>query len=77
MPTTAVTRLNGQPFVFVAEERDGTLVARQRPVQLGGIFRNDYVVRKWIGPGERVVVSGIQKLRDGAPVTPDSRPSGS
>jgi RND family efflux transporter MFP subunit len=76
VPTIAVTRLNGQPFIFVAEERDGTLVARQRPVRLGRISRNDYVVRKGIEPGERVVVSGIQKLRDGAPVTPDSRPSG-
>ncbi len=76
VPTIAVTRLNGQPFIFVAEERGGTLVARQRPVRLGRISRNDYVVRKGIEPGERVVVSGMQKLRDGAPVTPDSRPSG-
>jgi RND family efflux transporter MFP subunit len=75
VPVPAVTRLNGQPFLFVAEERDGALVARQRPVQLGPIFGNGYVVRKGIAPGERVVVSGIQKLRDGAPVTPASGPS--
>jgi RND family efflux transporter MFP subunit len=77
VPTTAVTRLNGLPFIFVAEGREGALVARQRPVQLGAIFRNDYVVRKGIEPGERVVVSGAQKLRDGAPVAPASPPSGS
>jgi RND family efflux transporter MFP subunit len=77
VPVPAVTRLNGQPFIFVAEERDGALVARQRAVQLGAIFGNGYVVRKGIEPGERVVVSGVQKLRDGAPVSPDSRPAGS
>lgn len=76
VPTTAVTRLNGQPFVFVAEEQDGTLVARQRPIQLGKVFKSDYVVQKGIEPGDRVVVSGMQKLRDGAPMTPDSGPSG-
>jgi RND family efflux transporter MFP subunit len=77
VPVPAVTRLNGQPFVFLAEERDGALVARQRAVELGAIFGNGYVVRKGIEPGERVVVAGVQKLRDGAPVTADSGPPGS
>ncbi len=72
VPTIAVTRLNGQPFIFVAEGRDGSLVARQRAVQLGEIFGNDYVVRKGLEPGERVVTSGMQKLRDGTPITPES-----
>ncbi len=75
VPATAVMRLNGQPFVFVAEERSGALVARQRRVQLGELVGNDYVVRQGVEAGERIVASGIQKLRDGAPITPAARPS--
>jgi multidrug efflux pump subunit AcrA (membrane-fusion protein) len=53
----------------VAEGKDGALVARQRPVKVGEIVGNDYVVLEGINPGDRVIVSGTQFLRDGAPVT--------
>ena len=29
---------------------------------------NDYVVRSGLRPGETLIVSGVQKIRDGAPV---------
>ena len=35
VPVTAVARINGQYFVFVAEETDGKLVARQRAIKVG------------------------------------------
>jgi RND family efflux transporter MFP subunit len=68
VPVTAVSRVNGQFFVFVADGAGGALVARQRPVTLGAIVKNDYVVLGGLKSGERVVVSGAQKLLDGAPV---------
>jgi RND family efflux transporter MFP subunit len=68
VPVVAVTRLNGQTFVFVAQEEKGALVARQRPVEVGEIVGQEYPVLKGLSPGDRVVVSGIQKLRDGAPI---------
>lgn len=72
IPVSAVTRLNGQPFAFVAEDDAGRLLARQRPIEVGPIVGNDYVVLKGITPGDRVVVSGTQKLGDGVPITPES-----
>ncbi len=30
---------------------------------------NDCVVRSGLKPGERLIVSGVQKIRDGAPVS--------
>jgi multidrug efflux pump subunit AcrA (membrane-fusion protein) len=66
----AVSRISGQHFAFVAEEEKGGLVARQRPVQVGEIVGNDYVVLGGIAPGDRVIVSGTQFLRDGVPVAP-------
>jgi RND family efflux transporter MFP subunit len=72
VPVTAVSRVGGQHFAFVAEEKDGALVARQRPLEVGEIVGNDYVVRKGIRPGEKVIVSGTQFLLDGAPVKPQA-----
>ena len=72
VPVLAVSRVSGQYFAFVAEDEKGTLVARQRPVQVGEIVGNDYVVLSGIRPGDRVIVSGTQFLRDGAPVSPQT-----
>jgi multidrug efflux pump subunit AcrA (membrane-fusion protein) len=68
-PLTSVTRIGGQYFVYVAEPGDGgVLVARMRPVTLGSVIGNDYVVREGLKPGERLITGGIQKIGDGAPV---------
>ena len=74
VPVTAVSRVNGQYFVFVAEAADGKdknkLIAHQRAIKVGSIVGDDYPVLEGIKPGEKVVISGAQKLVDGAPVAP-------
>jgi len=76
VPVLAVSRISGQYFAFVAEpEKDG-LVARQRPVKVGDIVGNDYVVLEGIKEGDRVIVSGTQFLRDGVPVAPQTETKG-
>jgi RND family efflux transporter MFP subunit len=70
IPVLSVLRINGQPFVFVAENDKGQLVARQRPIRLGEIIGNDYRVMDGLQPDERVVVSGVQRLINGAPIRP-------
>lgn len=69
IPVTAVLRLNGQFFAFVAEEANGKLVAKQRPITVGPIVGDDYTVLAGIKENERVIVSGVQKLADNAPIT--------
>ena len=68
VPVTAVLRINGQFFAFVAEDAGGKLVAKQRAIKVGPISGNNYPVLAGIKPGERVVTSGAQKLADGAPI---------
>ena len=68
VPVVAVSRVSGQFFVFVAEQQDGKTVAHQRPVELGEITGNDYVVLSGLKAGDQVVVSGGQSLADGVPV---------
>ena len=70
VPVTAVLRINAQYFAFVAEKAGQGMVARQKPVQLGPIIGNAYVVESGLAPGEQLIVSGLQKIRDGAPVMP-------
>jgi RND family efflux transporter MFP subunit len=68
-PVTAVTRISGQYFCFVAEKgAQGGLVARQKPIDVGQVVGNDYVVTRGLQAGEQLIVSGIQKIGDGAPV---------
>lgn len=70
VPVLAVSRIGGQHFAFVAEQQDGALVARQKPLRLGEIKDNAYVVLEGLQPGDKLIVSGTQFLMDGAPVSP-------
>jgi RND family efflux transporter MFP subunit len=70
VPIIAVSRLAGQHFVFVAEQSDQGVVARQKPITIGEVSGDDYVVRSGLMAGERIIVSNVQKLGDGAPVKP-------
>jgi RND family efflux transporter MFP subunit len=72
VPVTAVNRMAGQYFVFVVAEGEQGTVARQKPITVGQIVGDDYVVRSGLEPGERVIVSNLQKLGDGAPVKAQS-----
>jgi RND family efflux transporter MFP subunit len=70
VPVVALNRINGQFFAYVAESGEGrTPVARQRAVEPGPVVGNDYVVKSGLKAGEKLIVSGVQKIRDGAPVT--------
>jgi len=68
VPVTAVVRINGQFFAFVAEKADNGLVAKQRAIKVGPIVGDNYPVIDGIKPGESVVTSGTQKLADGVPI---------
>lgn len=68
IPIVSAVRINGQYFVYLAEQGAQGLVARQHPVQVGEVQGNDYVVKGGLKAGDRLIVAGIQKIADGAPV---------
>lgn len=70
IPITAVNRINGKFFCFILEKTNNGAVARQRPIEVGEVVGNDYVVLSGLSAGDQVIVSGIQKIGDGAPVKP-------
>ncbi|MEA5596012.1 efflux RND transporter periplasmic adaptor subunit [Rivularia sp. UHCC 0363] len=78
IPATSVVRLAGETFVYVAKKPDSSqqnpqYIAKQKRVKLGNIRGNNYQVIEGLRAGERIIVSGILNLRDGAPIMPDSK----
>jgi len=69
IPVTAVTRLSGKLFAFVAEGQGQQAVARQRVIQVGDLVGNDYVVLDGVKAGDKIIVSNVQMLADGMPVS--------
>jgi RND family efflux transporter MFP subunit len=71
VPVLAVQSRAGQSFVWAVRERAGQgLVAELQPVQVGPIEGQTFSVVKGLKVGDKIVVSGVQKLRPGAPVMP-------
>ena len=68
IPVIAVCPYQRAVFSFVAEQDNGKLVAHQRPLQLGEITGNDYVVLSGLKTGDQVVVSGGRNLAHGEAV---------
>lgn len=55
-------------FVYVINDEG---IAEQRPVILGAFIDGFRVIEDGLRPGERVVINGLQRVRPGAPVTPE------
>lgn len=70
VPALSVVRQSGQAFVYVVGEKDGATVASRKPVQLGALGAQTYVVSSGLASGERIVVSSLQAMRDGAAIAP-------
>jgi membrane fusion protein (multidrug efflux system) len=66
VPQEAVTEVQGNYQVAVI---GGDNKASIRPVKVGDRFGAMWEIKEGVDSGERVVVQGIQKVRDGAPVT--------
>ncbi|WP_298917119.1 efflux RND transporter periplasmic adaptor subunit [uncultured Nostoc sp.] len=77
IPTTAMTRIAGDTFVYVVETEKSPQgvsqeVARQRRVKLGEIRDNNYQVIEGLQPEDQVIISGLLNLRDGVAIVPES-----
>jgi RND family efflux transporter MFP subunit len=68
VPKTAIIPMAGQNFVYIIQEKDGKLTAKQQSIEVGVMKGNDRQVIKGLDGDDRIVTSGIQKLTDGAAV---------
>jgi len=65
VPERAVVELQGRAFLWIISQ-DGK--ASQRPVKVGEQNGSNLLILEGLKAGERVVVEGLQKVREGAPV---------
>ena len=69
VPSTAIVFAPFGDSVYVVEEKDGQLIARQQFVRIGEA-RGDFVaVVDGLKPGQRVVSAGAFKLQNNAPIS--------
>ncbi|WP_037035919.1 efflux RND transporter periplasmic adaptor subunit [Rahnella sp. WP5] len=68
LPASALTRSGDKPAVFVVDEK--TLTLHLRPVDIGRYSTSEIFLSAGVQPGERVVIAGVSKLREGEKVMP-------
>ncbi|MDR3638711.1 MAG: efflux RND transporter periplasmic adaptor subunit [Isosphaeraceae bacterium] len=69
VPDQAIGTDQGRKFVYVVNERDEVVY---RPVTIGFLDRALRVVESGLKPGERVITTGIQRIRPGLKVVPET-----
>ena len=67
VPEPAIGADQGQKFLYVVDDKDEVAYRR---VQAGRLYGQMRVITEGVSPGERVVVSGLQRVRPGAKVAP-------
>jgi RND family efflux transporter MFP subunit len=70
IPTVAVSSVGAENFVYVAREQDAKQVVRQQPVKLGAIQGQSYQVLDGVKRGDRIALTQLLNLKDGAPIKP-------
>ena len=67
VPQRAVTELQGSYQIAVVGKDNKVAI---RPVKVGARVGMMWVIEDGLAADEKVVAEGVQKVRDGAPVTP-------
>jgi membrane fusion protein (multidrug efflux system) len=67
IPQRAVTVTPQGATVLVVGAKD---IVESRPVKVGSLEGDSWIIESGLSPGERVIVDGLQKARPGAPVKP-------
>jgi membrane fusion protein (multidrug efflux system) len=67
VPQSAVQLSGTNASVMVVGPQN---IAEVRPIKLGRMVRTSWIVTEGLRPGDRVIVSGLQMVRPGAPVQP-------
>jgi membrane fusion protein (multidrug efflux system) len=69
VPERAVAELQGKNFVWVIDDQNK---ATQRPVEVGDVIGSNVLITAGLKTGDRIVIEGLQKVREGAAVQPET-----
>jgi len=68
VPVLAIVRQSGQPFVYAVQDKPSGPIVARRPVKLGVLTEQNYVIDEGLAAGDRIAVSSLQGLRDNSPI---------
>ena len=69
IPLTSIIFQGQQQFVYIAEGNE-SLTAKKQSIQLGLIQGDRAEVKTGLQPGQKLIISGIQRLSDGVEINP-------
>ena len=70
VPQVALSEDANGTYVMTVREADGKYLAKQKYIQLGDVVDDRQVVLSGLDKNDKVIVQGLQKVRDGAEVNP-------
>ncbi|MFN9720017.1 MAG: efflux RND transporter periplasmic adaptor subunit [Planctomycetota bacterium] len=74
IPEEALASDQGRPFVYVVKDHEGKTIADARNVELGPLFGGKRVIRSGLTGDEKVIVTGLQRLRRKMEIQPKPQP---
>jgi len=74
VPQVATTELQDKIFVYTLDSANRV---KQRAIEVIGKSGKQYIVKNGVNPGDRIVLSGLDKLEDGMEIKPLNVPSAS
>ncbi|MBN1273728.1 MAG: efflux RND transporter periplasmic adaptor subunit [Candidatus Aminicenantes bacterium] len=69
VPRNIIQKTGENNFIFVAEQKNGNMVARKRVITTGEDYANRVEITGGLSSGENVIVFGFQNLGDGQPIS--------
>ena len=66
MPQQAIVRAGGKPQVWVLDAKNQ---AHLKAIEVGELTNRSYRIKSGLQAGQKIVVEGMERLSDGAPVT--------
>ncbi len=67
IPQVATTELQDKTFVFVLDDNN---VVSRRAIKIGGTSKNNYIITDGLRSGDRILVTGLDKISEGSKITP-------
>lgn len=64
IPVNVIQYTMGKPYVVVAKNSNGKLVAQRKPIEMGRTYNDKAEIKDGLEPGERLITTGYQGLND-------------
>jgi len=67
VPQTATMDLQDKTFVYLVDENNKV---RKQHIEISDKAKDQYIIKEGVSPGDRIVLSGFDKLTDGSEILP-------